>query len=116
MKSTQGSLMDPDDLAAMMAEQEKPEVKVDQPVTKPKDVLHDFKISDKPAPDTFKPRKKRKKPRRLKIAAMLPLLTVQFSEAIYLAAGMREAADRDWISFLNSREERMLSGAILNSL
>lgn len=53
LKSTQGSLMDPADLASMMARQDKPEQQVDQPVNKPRDVLHNFVVSDKPNPDTF---------------------------------------------------------------
>jgi periplasmic protein TonB len=62
MKSTQGSLMDPADLAALMSEQNKPDEKIDKPVTKPRDVLHDFKISDKPVPDTFKPKEEQEEP------------------------------------------------------
>lgn len=53
MKSTQGSLMDPSDLAALIAQQKSPEEKVEQAVNKPKDALHDFKLSDNPRPDTF---------------------------------------------------------------
>jgi protein TonB len=53
MKSTQGSLMDPSDLAALMAQQEKTVEKTEDPVKKPRDVLHDFVVSDKPNPDTF---------------------------------------------------------------
>jgi protein TonB len=62
MKSTQGSLMDPADLAALIAQQKSPEKKVDQPVNKPKDVLHDFKVSDQPSPDTFKQKEEQEEP------------------------------------------------------
>jgi TonB family protein len=36
-----------------MNQQKSPEEKMDQPVNKPRDVLHDFMVSDKPSPDTF---------------------------------------------------------------
>jgi protein TonB len=62
MKSTQGSLMDPADLAALMAQQKRQEDKVDKPVTKPRDVLHDFKVSDKPSPDTFTKKEEQEEP------------------------------------------------------
>jgi TonB family protein len=62
MKSTQGSLMDPADLAALMAQQKKPEETEEKPVTKPRDVLHDFKITDKPVKDTFKPEVEQEEP------------------------------------------------------
>jgi protein TonB len=56
LKSTPGSLMDPADLAALTSQQDKPEEKVVKEVTKPKDILHNFKVSDKPDADTFKPK------------------------------------------------------------
>lgn len=62
MKSTQGSLMDPADLAALMAPEKKPEETEEKPVTKPRDVLHDFKITDKPVKDTFKPEVEQEEP------------------------------------------------------
>jgi periplasmic protein TonB len=64
MKSTQGSLMDPADLAALMSQKENPDKKTDMPVTKPKDVLHDFKVTDQPIQDTFKP-KEQEEPREV---------------------------------------------------
>jgi protein TonB len=41
------------DLDALMEPQKSPEEKTDQLENKPLDVLHDFKVSDKPIPDTF---------------------------------------------------------------
>ena len=116
MKSTQGSLMNRADLDALMAPQKSPEEKADQPVNKPRDVLHDFKVSDKPSPDTFIQKEEKEEPETPKQAVMQPLLTVRFSEAIYLETEKKEGVDQDWISFPNSREEQMLSGVILNSL
>lgn len=72
MKSTQGSLMDPADVAAMMAEQ-KPVEKVEKPVSKPRDVLHDFKLADKPVPDTFKPKEEQEEPQESVNSGNAPL-------------------------------------------
>jgi protein TonB len=52
LKSTQGSLMNQSDLDALM-EKQTPREKMEQPVNKPRDVLHDFRVSDEPSPDTF---------------------------------------------------------------
>jgi periplasmic protein TonB len=62
MKSAQSSLMDPADLAALMSQQEKPDEKVDQPVKKPVDVLHDFTVTEKPTPDTFIQKEEQEEP------------------------------------------------------
>jgi TonB family protein len=45
-----------------MSKQQKPEEKVDKQVSKPKDILHDFKITEKPTPDTFKPKEVQEEP------------------------------------------------------
>ncbi len=72
LKSTQGSLMDPADLAALMAQQEKPQEKVDQPVKKPRDMLHDFAMTEKPSPDTFMEKEEQEEPEAAESGGLSP--------------------------------------------
>jgi len=53
MKSVQGSVMDPADMAAFIEQQKSPQEKVAEPEKQPRDVLHDFKVTADPTPDSF---------------------------------------------------------------
>ncbi len=93
MKSTQGSLMDPADLAASDVTAGKaPEEKVDQPVKNPVDVLHDFVVTEKPTPDTFIQKGRTETTRSSRIRRMFQLpMTVRFSEDTCWDREMKEA-------------------------
>jgi periplasmic protein TonB len=55
LKSTQGSIMDPKDLAAYLKNPESPKLpEAIQPKIKSSDILHNFKVTDKASPDTIR--------------------------------------------------------------
>jgi len=73
LKSTQGTLMDPADLTALLAQRKKPEEKVEDPVKKPKDMLHDFALSDKHRPDTFIQKEEQEEPQTDETSGNAPI-------------------------------------------
>jgi len=55
LKTTETSVLDPTDLAALLSQQNDPDLTPDEDQKKPADVLHNFEVNDNPKPDTFVP-------------------------------------------------------------